>query len=86
MTPLLTTLIDAALKGSALLTLGFVLTLAIRRSTASFRYAIWISVFAAMLLLPWLSEMLPRWNVLLHDERKPGRFTDACSPRSPALP
>ena len=57
-------LADAAIKGTAVLTLAWLLVLCMRRTSAAPRHAVWLVAMACLLLLPLLSRMMPAWNVL----------------------
>lgn len=57
-------LADHALRSSVLLVGALLVTAALRRRAASVRHAIWMSVFAAVLLLPVGTWLLPDWEVL----------------------
>jgi TonB family protein len=58
-------LLDTAVKATALLTAASLLTILMRRAAASARYLVWTCAFGAILLLPALSLMLPRWELKL---------------------
>ncbi len=55
-------LLDAALKAAVILTVAFLLTLGLRHSSASARYLTSTCALAAILVLPVLSLVLPRWD------------------------
>lgn len=57
------TLVDAALKGALFLGLAVMLNLALRRASAAVRHLVWSLAFAAVLLTPLLTSVLPRWPV-----------------------
>lgn len=57
-------LLDAALKGLALLALTGLVTLAMRRSSAAARHLIWFLGIVSLLILPILSATLPAWHIL----------------------
>ena len=57
-------LVDACLRGTAILLLAALATLLLRRASAALRHGIWLLAVIALLLLPILSAMLPTWNVL----------------------
>lgn len=54
---------DAALKGTILLVLAWLVTLAMRRSSAALRHRIWCLAFSGLIVLPLLSHALPRWRI-----------------------
>jgi TonB family protein len=58
-------LLDAAVKATAIVTVAFLLTEGMRRGSASARYFTWTCALAAMLALPVLSLVLPRWEFAL---------------------
>jgi beta-lactamase regulating signal transducer with metallopeptidase domain len=57
-------LVDAGLRGTAILLLAALATLSLRRASAAFRHGIWLLAVIGLLLLPILSATLPAWNVL----------------------
>jgi beta-lactamase regulating signal transducer with metallopeptidase domain/Leucine-rich repeat (LRR) protein len=57
-------LLDAALKGLAVLALAALATLFMRRSAAALRHLVWLMAVIALLCLPALSVLVPGWNVL----------------------
>jgi beta-lactamase regulating signal transducer with metallopeptidase domain len=57
-------LMDATLKGAALLATAGVAAAALRRSSAAVRQIVWVSALVAMLALPVVSVCLPAWQVL----------------------
>ena len=62
--PVLGVLVDAAIKGTAILLLTVVAALAMRRASAAARHWVWFLGVASLLLLPILSAALPGWYVL----------------------
>ena len=50
-------------RGTAILALGFLLTWALRRSSAAVRHLGWVLVFGSLLMLPLLTTFAPRWDV-----------------------
>jgi TonB family protein len=58
-------LLDAALKASVILTVAFLLTAGMRHASASARYFTWTCALGALLALPLLSLVLPRWDFAL---------------------
>jgi TonB family protein len=56
-------LIACALKGTFVLILAVLLSVALRRAAAATRHLVWTAVFTALLLLPVLSLAVPRWTV-----------------------
>ena len=57
-------LLDATIKGAALLALAGLLALCMRRTSAAPRHAVWLLAMVGLLLLPLLSTALPGWRVL----------------------
>ena len=57
-------LLDATIKGAALLALAGLVTVGMRRTSAASRHAVWMLAMAGLLLLPLLSTTLPEWRVL----------------------
>ena len=57
-------LLDATIKGAALLALAGLVVLCMRRTSAAPRHAVWLLAMAGLLLLPLLSTALPGWPVL----------------------
>jgi TonB family protein len=58
-------LLDVAVKAAAILTVAFLLTVGMRHGSASARYFTWTCALAAILALPVLSLVLPRWDFAL---------------------
>ena len=56
-------LLDATLKGTALLLLSGMMALALRRASAAARHLVWSLGLGALLALPILALMLPAWNL-----------------------
>jgi beta-lactamase regulating signal transducer with metallopeptidase domain/uncharacterized membrane protein len=83
-------LMDSALKGTALLVVAAIAALALRRDSAATRHLVWLLAMAAMLAVPVLSAMLPRWRVLPEWVRIPpamARPADLAMERArPAVP
>jgi len=61
---LLPMLLDAAIKGVAILALTALATLAMRRSSAAARHLVWFLGTLSLLILPLLSAALPGWYIL----------------------
>jgi hypothetical protein len=57
-------LLDAAIKGAALLSAAGVLVLAMHKASAAGRQMVWLLALAALLALPLASASLPAWQVL----------------------
>ncbi len=57
-------LMDSAVKGTALLVVAAIAALTLRCDSAATRHLVWLLAMAAMLVVPVLSAMLPRWRVL----------------------
>jgi HEAT repeat protein len=57
-------LLDAAIKGMALLALAAALALAMRKASAAVRQAVWLLALAGLIVLPPASAALPSWGVL----------------------
>ncbi len=56
-------LFDIAAKATLMLAAAWLLVLALRRASASARYFTWTCALAALMALPALSLLLPRWNL-----------------------
>ncbi len=56
--------LDVSIKGLIILSIAGVVTLAMRKSSASARYLVWLLSFMSLLALPMLSTALPNWAVL----------------------
>jgi TonB family protein len=56
-------LFQAAVKGTVILLLAWVLNRLLRRSSAAVRHLVWTLGLSAMLLLPIFSLLAPAWNV-----------------------
>ncbi|HDZ22257.1 hypothetical protein LCGC14_0274960 [marine sediment metagenome] len=57
-------LLDASVKGLAILTIAGVVTLLMRKISAAERQLVWVVAMAALLILPVVSAALPGWQVL----------------------
>ena len=64
---LVTPLLDAALRGAAILLAALVLTVLLHRRSAALRHAIWAGAIAAQLVLLGLAVWGPRWRVAAPD-------------------
>jgi len=60
MTPVLSSLLDASIRISLVAVLVTALVYVFRVRSSSLRHKAWLSVLAAMLLMPWLSRVAPR--------------------------
>src|SRR4051794_25457681 len=63
--PFCRVVLDASLKGIAVLGASAVVTLGLRRGSASARHLVWVLAIAGAFGLPFLSALLPAWTVLL---------------------
>jgi len=61
---LLPVLLDAAIKGLAILSLTALAVLAMRRASAAARHLVWLLGTLSLLILPILSAALPAWHIL----------------------
>jgi len=61
----LTILLDAAIKGLAVLAVAAAATLALRRGLAALRHMVWSLSVLGLLCIPVLSVTLPQWRVPL---------------------
>ncbi|MGD0387486.1 MAG: M56 family metallopeptidase [Tepidisphaeraceae bacterium] len=77
---LLPVLLDAAVKGLAILSLTALTVLAMRRASAAARHLVWFLGAASVLILPILSAALPGWHIL------PQWANNATSPAPIAAP
>jgi beta-lactamase regulating signal transducer with metallopeptidase domain len=57
-------ILDSAVKGAALLVGAAVTAIILRRDSAATRHLVWLLAIVALLVVPVLSAMLPRWRVL----------------------
>jgi TonB family protein len=84
-------LLDATIKGTALLLLSGALNLALRRASAAARHLVWSLGLGAMLALPLLSLTLPAWKAPvtlptpggIADERTVTKEGFPAAPRNP---
>ena len=58
------TLLDIAIKATAILTIAWAASTAMRRTSAAARHLVWLMAVAGVLILPALSVILPSWQVL----------------------
>lgn len=57
-------LVDAAIKGTAILLIAGAVTRVLRNASAAARHLVWLLAMASLLLLPVLSLSVPAWRVL----------------------
>lgn len=57
-------LVDSAVKGTALLILSWIAAVMLRRDSAAARHLVWLLAIVALLAVPFLSAMLPQWQIL----------------------
>jgi len=57
-------LVDAAVKGTAVLVVACIVGLFVRRASAATRHLVWFLVMVSLLAIPVLSMVLPGWQVL----------------------
>ncbi len=67
-----TVLVDASIKGMAVLLLAVLLRIALRRATASARYLIWCLALGSVVALPLVSAIYPVWNLPILPRVEPG--------------
>ena len=77
-------LMDSAVKGTALLVVAAIASLTLRRDSAATRHLVWLLAMAAMLVVPVLSAILPRWRVLPEWVRIPSAMAVVLT-RPPAM-
>ena len=68
--------IDAAVKGTIILLIAWVVTAALRRTSATVRHFVWCLAFVGLAGLPMLSITLPAWHVPLLSEALTGFAVD----------
>ena len=83
---LLPLLLDAAIKGLAILLLTALAILAMRRSSAAARHLVWFLGTASLLLLPFLSATLPGWYILPNWAITSPAAQPPATPSQPATP
>ncbi len=59
----MTFLIDFGIKSGLAMGVAFLVVFALRRGSASVRYAVWTCALAGVLVLPLASLIVPRWNI-----------------------
>lgn len=59
----MTFLVDFGIKSGLALGVAFLVAVTLRRGSASLRYAVWTCALAAVLVLPFASWIVPRWNI-----------------------
>src|SRR5688572_8290722 len=74
--------LEVALKGTLLLVLAAMTALILRNATASLRHLLWSVALVAMLAIPALTLVLPRWNLGL----VPAPASELITRRTDALP
>ncbi len=57
-------LMDSAIKGSVILLGAVGVAIMLKRDSAAMRHMVWLVAIVAMLVIPVLSVLLPRWQVL----------------------
>ena len=57
-------LMDSAIKGSVILLGAACVAVMLKRDSAAMRHLVWLVAIVAMLVIPVLSVLLPRWQVL----------------------
>lgn len=72
-------LLNVTVKGAVVLGTAFLLSLALRRASASTRHLLWTLALASLLVLPLLSSLLPSWEaqVLPSSMAEPAGFAQA---------
>ncbi len=61
---LLSVMLEATVKGGAIIAIVALLALAMRRASAAARHLVWFLGVLSLLLLPALSAALPHWRIL----------------------
>lgn len=64
-------LILLAMKSTVFLVVAFVVTMALRRASASIRHLVWTCAFACLLVLPFVQSSAPRWRVTVPSAAAP---------------
>lgn len=78
--------VDAALKSSIILMAAWAATLVMRRASAAMRHLVWALAVCAILTLPLLSGLLPKWRILpAWMGQKPAASAAAVAARLPAV-
>jgi beta-lactamase regulating signal transducer with metallopeptidase domain len=62
---MLSVLVDASLKATAILVIAAAATVALRRASSALRHALWLAAVCGSLALPALALALPAWSVPL---------------------
>ena len=62
---MLAVIVEVALKGTLLMAAAATVTLAVRGSTATLRHTVWSFALVAMLVIPALLAVLPRWQIAI---------------------
>jgi beta-lactamase regulating signal transducer with metallopeptidase domain len=78
---LLNVFIDIAAKGVILLTVAFLATLCMKRSTAALRHSVWSMTFLSLLLLPVAVLVLPAWQLPLLPAQAPKNVASEANPK-----
>ena len=55
---------DSVVKGVLLLTMASIVAWVLRRDSAATRHWVWLMAIVSLLLIPWMSVVLPQWRVL----------------------
>ena len=66
-----TVLVDASIKGMAVLLVAVLLRIALRRAPASARYLVWCLALGSVVALPLVSVIYPVWNLPILPQVEP---------------
>jgi len=77
-----TFLIDFGIKSALALGVAFLVALALRKGSASIRYAVWTCALAAVLFLPLASQFGPKWNIVARRHAPRSSVSETSQPPS----